>query len=62
MQKRKGKKKGKTNSVAQPVQVHYGLHTGELSSPNAHGDDDQIRFRLNRIQDEAHRGLKTTRG
>ena len=27
-----------------------------------HGDDDQIRFRLNRIQDEAHRGLKTTRG
>jgi len=34
--------------------VHYGLHTGELSSPNAHGDDDQIRFRLNRIQDEVH--------
>jgi aquaporin Z len=34
--------------------VHYGLHTGELSSPHAHADDDQIRFRLNRIQDEVH--------
>jgi stress response protein SCP2 len=34
--------------------VHYGLHTGELSSPHAHGDDDQIRFRLSRIQDEVH--------
>merc|ERR1719375_605802 len=29
--------------------THYGLHTGELGS-YAHGDDDQIRFRLQNIQ------------
>jgi aquaporin Z len=34
--------------------VHYGLHTGELGSQNAHGDDDQIRFRLDRIQDDVN--------
>lgn len=34
--------------------VHYGLHTGELGSQSAQGDDDQIRFRLDRIQDDVH--------
>merc|ERR1719379_1809666 len=29
--------------------THYGLHTGELGS-YAHGDDDQIRFRLQNIR------------
>merc|ERR1719240_2318695 len=29
--------------------THYGLHTGELGS-YAHGDDDQIRFRLENIR------------
>merc|ERR1719240_60700 len=29
--------------------THYGLHTGELGS-YAHGDDDQIRFRLQKIK------------
>merc|ERR1719321_991533 len=29
--------------------THYGLHTGELGS-YAHGDDDQIRFRLDHIK------------
>merc|ERR1719506_1421895 len=29
--------------------THYGLHTGELGS-FAHGDDDQIRFRLSKIK------------
>jgi aquaporin Z len=29
--------------------THYGLHTGELGS-YAHGDDDQIRFRLDNIK------------
>merc|ERR1719263_566708 len=29
--------------------THYGLHTGELGSP-VHGDDDQIRFRLQNIR------------
>jgi len=29
--------------------THYGLHTGELGS-FAHGDDDQIRFRLQKIK------------
>jgi aquaporin Z len=34
--------------------VHYGLHTGELGSPYAHGDDDQIRFRLERLRPNVH--------
>merc|ERR1719482_1200417 len=29
--------------------THYGLHTGELGS-FAHGDDDQIRFRLQKVK------------
>merc|ERR1719201_1055116 len=34
--------------------VHYGLHTGELGSPYAHGNDDQIRFRLERLRPNVH--------
>lgn len=34
--------------------VHYGWHTGELGSPYAHGDDDQIRFRLDKLQANVH--------
>ena len=33
--------------------THYGLHTGELGS-FAHGDDDQIRFNLSKIQPHIH--------
>jgi len=33
--------------------THYGLHTGELGS-FAHGDDDQIRFRLSKVKKNVH--------
>lgn len=34
--------------------VHYGMHTGELGSSQAHSDDDQIRFRLERLKPNVH--------